>query len=88
MCLSLLLPVLREKVGMRVRGIDLRYREYIHRTNSHPALSRNTGRGEEGFGKSHAIALDDSFIQVVKLVTRARLYGKVRPTDSDLRRRT
>jgi hypothetical protein len=47
MCVFLLLPVLREKVGMRVLAVDIRLTDRMNRENPHPALSRSTGRGEK-----------------------------------------
>ncbi len=47
MCAFLLLPVVREKVGMRVLATDIRLKNHIYCVNPHPTLSRSIGRGEE-----------------------------------------
>ena len=47
-CDRLPLPVLRERAGVRVSSEDVQSIHRARRANPHPALSRSTGRGEEG----------------------------------------
>jgi hypothetical protein len=63
MCTFHLLPVLLEKVEMRVIAVDALWTNCIHCANPHPALSRSTGRGEERVGAGACDCLE-MFVEI------------------------